>query len=327
METYSSDVKLANSKLKDVVGKKVSASLNAYGYVLYLEFGELVTTEEVFPNRKKYKSTKGEITVSFDGNWRFIKDSNLEINSIYHNRQEIDQFLPQLNGSIVKAIEVNKNNFVTTVQLDNQISLVIFPNLRHNDNGIWAITQRGSKDWFTFRIEDPDKYFDLVDSKDQITGVSTAKQCHSNADLIHRVCHFTLIDTQLEKVLITQRSSKVKYDSGLWCFMGEHVLAGFSYGDAVSDGLKDELGISETSWGEHANNVFKYENQSEFTRFFLVYYEGEKLKPNPAEIDEYRWISIQELKENKKDYSKATQYWIDAIDWKAVMKQYEWIKY
>lgn len=70
------------------------------------------------------------------------------------------------------------------------------------------------------------KYFDIVNEQDEVIGERTAVECHADPKLIHRVVHFTLVDKENKKILISQRSFEVKFDSGKWCFMGEHVLSG-----------------------------------------------------------------------------------------------------
>jgi len=102
------------------------------------------------------------------------------------------------------------------------------------------------------------KYFDIVSKKDEVVGKMTAKLCHADPSLIHRVVHFTLVDPKTKNVLITQRSFDVKFDSGKWCFMGEHVLSGDSYENALKRGVKDELGLEVKKYDELGSNIFSY---------------------------------------------------------------------
>lgn len=169
------------------------------------------------------------------------------------------------------------------------------------------------------------KYFDIVNENDEVIGKRTAKECHFDPNLIHRVVHFTLIDTKNRKVLITQRSPEVKFDSGMLCFMGEHVLSDEDYFYTLGKGLKDELGIQEHQAGEHAHHIFTYDQQTEFVRFFLVYWENQEIKINQSEIVDYKWLSLNELRTNKANYSKMTQHWIEAVDWEKVMNEYSYI--
>lgn len=159
------------------------------------------------------------------------------------------------------------------------------------------------------------KYFDIVDTHDNSIGVKTAQECHANPDLIHRVVHFTLFDPKTKLYLITQRSFAVKFDSGKWCFMGEHVLSGESYETAIKKGIADELGITGTvSFKELAHHIFTYDTQTEFIRFFLIDWNGEDIQINTSEIIDYKWVSLEELKENQNNYSEMTKYWIRTIN-------------
>ncbi len=161
------------------------------------------------------------------------------------------------------------------------------------------------------------KLFDIVNTNDQVIGIKTAAECHADPQLIHRVVHFTLFDPKTKKFLIAQRSFEVKFDSGIWCFMGEHVLSGESYESTLKKGIADELGItSDFSFVETAHNVFTYATQAEFVRFFVVNWNGEKIQINKTEIIDYKWISLKELLAEKNTYSKMTQYWIENTNWR-----------
>lgn len=162
------------------------------------------------------------------------------------------------------------------------------------------------------------KYFDIVTQTDQVFGKKTAAECHANPEYLHRVIHFTLQDPHTKKILIAQRSFSVAFDTGLWCFMGEHVLSGEFYDQAVVRSVRDELGISISKWVEHADTIFSYATQRELTRFFIVEWNGEKIQPNYREIEAVKWISVDELKQSRNTYSSMTQYWIDHVQWEQV---------
>lgn len=163
------------------------------------------------------------------------------------------------------------------------------------------------------------KYFDIVTEQDEVIGKRTAVECHANPDLVHRVVHFTLVDRQNKKILISQRSFEVKFDSGKWCFMGEHVLSGETYEDAVQKGVKDELGVNCRNFSEAAHKIFSYATQTEFVRFFLVDWNGETISPSSAEIVDIKWLSQDELLAGKDTYSEMTQHWVEVINWKTFL--------
>lgn len=161
------------------------------------------------------------------------------------------------------------------------------------------------------------KYFDIVTEQDEVIGRKTAQECHVDQSLIHRVVHFTLIDPKEKKILITQRSFEVAFDSGLWCFMGEHVLSGNSNDETVQKGVRNELGFSAQTFFEAGHHIFSYATQTEFVRFFVVVWNGEELKPDSSEIIDTEWVTTDELLKNKEGYSTMTQYWIDTVEWNA----------
>lgn len=164
------------------------------------------------------------------------------------------------------------------------------------------------------------KIFDIVNEQDQLVGSASALECHSNPNLIHRVVHFTLVDVQ-GKILLSKRSSQVKFDSGLWCFMGEHLISGDDYPTAVYRGIEDELGFHpDEGIGEKCKTIFHSKSQTEFARFFVGYYQSGKLKPNPAEIEALKWVTLEELVDNKDNYSLMTQYWVDNCNWKRIIE-------
>ena len=171
------------------------------------------------------------------------------------------------------------------------------------------------------------KYFDIVNEQDEVIGSAPAQECHSNPKFIHRVVHFTLVNELNGQILITQRPPDVKFDGGKWCFMGEHLLQGDDYPTAVFRGACDELGLCvnndiSLAAGEWCNTIFRSEKQTEFARFFFIYYESGKIIANPIEIVQTKWISRDELFENKQEYSHMTQYWIGHIDWERFARMY-----
>lgn len=101
------------------------------------------------------------------------------------------------------------------------------------------------------------KIFDVVNKDDNVIGQATREECHANLALIHHAVHLSLVDKKNKKVLLTQRSFKVKFDSGKICFPGEHVLSGKSYAEAVKRGVKEEFGVEPGFFVEGTQNFFQ----------------------------------------------------------------------
>lgn len=155
--------------------------------------------------------------------------------------------------------------------------------------------------------------FDVVDEKDEIIGKATRNDCHSNPALIHRAVHFSLINLQTNAILVTKRAQNLKYDGGKLCFLGEHIKSGESWDEALKRGVHEELGFEPQKWTEIAHHIFSYAQQTEFVRFFLVEWDGEKIQPEKEEIEDIHWISLHNLDTKQDLLSEMTKYWIKIL--------------
>lgn len=159
---------------------------------------------------------------------------------------------------------------------------------------------------------------DIVDENDNVIGQATREECHADPKLLHRTVHFTLIDRKNKKIFLTQRSWKKEHDAGKLCFLGEHLISGEKYENAVIRGVKEELGVDLSTTQELAQNIFAYQSQRELVRFFLVDWNGKDINFDPEEVEQIIWLEVDELIQRKNDYSEMTRYWIENVDWAKV---------
>lgn len=157
--------------------------------------------------------------------------------------------------------------------------------------------------------------FDLIDEADRVIGQATRDECHANPDFIHHVVHFTLVDRIHHLFLITQRSFAQKTDPGKWCFLGEHIIAGESYDQAVVRGATEELGFRPGKYSFEAQTIFRQPRQTEIAKFYFIDWHDEKIKFDTHEIIKIDWLTQEELIKNKNNYSQMAQYWVDHVDW------------
>lgn len=158
--------------------------------------------------------------------------------------------------------------------------------------------------------------FDVVNEADEVIGQATRDECHANPELIHRVVQFTLFDLQAQAILLTRRALTKSTDPWKWCFPGEHVLSGESYGQAVGRGFDEELGFKASDSSEMLWKVFRSTSQTELARFFVATWSGQELGYDEKEISELRWIRIAGVKKNVDlDFSDMAKYWIGAVSW------------
>jgi isopentenyldiphosphate isomerase len=156
---------------------------------------------------------------------------------------------------------------------------------------------------------------DIVDQNDRVIGTASREDCHNNPVLIHRTVHFTLFDRLKGNILLTQRSYKKQTDAGKYCFLGEHVLSGETYEKALLRGVKEELGLNLNEFVFLKHTFFKYDNQSEFCKFFIIYWHSEPIIYDKNELEQTIWISLEKMKEPVYDYSLLASFWINNIDW------------
>lgn len=160
-----------------------------------------------------------------------------------------------------------------------------------------------------------EEILDVVDENDNVIGTATREECHSDPSLIHRTSHFTLIDKGKKKVLLTQRSHKKKHDPGKYCFLGEHLVTGDSYKDAVIKGSQQELSYKVKNSTYMTKNFFRYDSQSEFVHFYIVDWDGSELSFDEDEIQQILWVDLESLQSSTYDLSAMTKLWVDRVDW------------
>ena len=166
--------------------------------------------------------------------------------------------------------------------------------------------------------------FDIVTQDDVIIGTASREECHSSPKLIHHTVQFTYVDQISGKILLTQRAFIKKHDGGKFCFLGEHILSGETYPQALVRGSQEEMQYTPKKWEEMSSHIFKYAEQTEFVRFFVVDWDGTELKFDANEIEQILWVSLEDLRSDRYDISEMTRHWIDNIDWtKALEGSYE----
>lgn len=165
---------------------------------------------------------------------------------------------------------------------------------------------------------DKTEILDIIDENDNVIGTATREQCHTDPKLLHHTVHFTFIDRKNNKILLTQRSFKKKHDTGKYCFLGEHIVSGESYIEALIRGCMEEANYNAKMFKELSHRIVSYQKESEFVKFFVIEFDGSNLEFGKDEVEQYLWIDIKELKDLKLDISEMTKYWIDNIDWNKI---------
>lgn len=153
----------------------------------------------------------------------------------------------------------------------------------------------------------------LVDDKDRVVGYKEKFETHKITVPLHRAISVVIFSKDGKKILL-QKRAKAKATWPLFWTNAccTHPLRGESYKAAAERRLKEEMGFStpikqvfkfiykakyDEVWGEH-----------ELDTVFIGNYEG-KIKPNPEEVANYKWVEISKLVSDvKKNPDKYTPW-------------------
>ena len=152
----------------------------------------------------------------------------------------------------------------------------------------------------------------LVDKKDRVVGTGEKLKVHELGKL-HRA--FSIFVFNRKGELLVQKRARGKYHSGgLWTnTCCSHPRAGEELGEAVHRRLKEEMGF-DCSLKEVFNFIYKvkFDNglyEHELDHVFIGRYDGKPL-PNPEEYEEWKWVSLKELKKDIQKNPGNYTYWL-----------------
>lgn len=138
----------------------------------------------------------------------------------------------------------------------------------------------------------------VVNKQNRIISFDSWRFCHSLQPKLHR--GFTaLIFNKKGELLIQQRSEQKPLWPGFWDGISSHPYKGLAFIWSAEKRLKEEMGFTckLKKIGQFTYKV-KYKNlgcEWEVCAILRGEYGG-KVKPNPDEVQDYKWFSIINLK-------------------------------
>jgi isopentenyl-diphosphate delta-isomerase len=157
----------------------------------------------------------------------------------------------------------------------------------------------------------------LVDDKDKVIGYKEKFEAHKHTVSLHRAISVVVFDKDRRKMLIHKRAKTKATWPLFWTnACCTHPLKGESYKAAAERRLKEEMGFStplkqvfkfiyeakfNETWGEH-----------ELDAVFVGNYSGE-IKPDPEEVDSYKWVKIEKLLNDVKKNPDRYTPWFKII--------------
>lgn len=155
----------------------------------------------------------------------------------------------------------------------------------------------------------------LVDENDNQIGVGEKIKIHKEGRL-HRAISVFVINSDGE--LLLQKRGKGKYHSGgLWTnTCCSHPKPEENVKDAASRRLKEEMGFACNLKEAFAFTYrVKFENglsEHEYDHVFIGRFDGLP-KPHPEEVEDWKWIGMEELKKDIEKTPDKYTYWLRVV--------------
>lgn len=155
----------------------------------------------------------------------------------------------------------------------------------------------------------------LITPYDQPIGLMEKQEAH-HAGLLHRAFSVFVFNSKNE-LLIHQRASSKYHSPELWTnTCCSHPRENESYEQAAHRRLKEEMGF-DCPLNEKFHFIYKAELEKdlfehELDRVFTGFYEG-KISLNKDEVMDYKWISLDMLKNDIKENPDNYTVWFKII--------------
>ena len=160
----------------------------------------------------------------------------------------------------------------------------------------------------------------LVDENDNEIGYGEKVSCHLNDGKLHRAFSIFVFNDN-NQILLQKRNKNKMLWGGFWTnTCCSHPRKGESLKEATHRRLKEEMGFDC-----ELQEIFKFLYQARFREVgserevdhvFVGRYNGD-VRPNPEEVMDWKWISIEDLKkdveENPENYTPWFKISLDRV--------------
>jgi len=153
----------------------------------------------------------------------------------------------------------------------------------------------------------------VVDENDNELGLKEKEECHKLNGILHRAITVFIFNNQ-GHLLITKRSKNKILWPEIWeTSCSTHVHENETYGQSAEERIKHELNVSSKL---KVHSKFKYSaifkeigSENEICALLTGHWNKE-IKPNQNEVSEYKWISLDDLKEEIKENPEQFAPWL-----------------
>lgn len=164
----------------------------------------------------------------------------------------------------------------------------------------------------------------LVDPQDHVLGYEEKMACHVGDGILHRAFSIFIFNSRRE-LLLQRRSEEKPLWPGFWSnSVCSHPRKGETVAEAADRRIVEEIGISAP-----LSYLFKFQYQARFrdlgseNELCSVFYgfSDDAVRVDPAEISEYRYVSIDDLNRDLEVNQGIYTPWFK-IEWQRIRDEF-----
>lgn len=149
----------------------------------------------------------------------------------------------------------------------------------------------------------PEEFLDIVSENNELTGESASRSRVHTEGLWHRTVQIFVYrrNNGTVEFLVHLRSPFKDNNPNMWdTRFGGHIKSGTTMEEAVRAELKEEIGLEADTFLDGEWRQADYFPNREFAKAYYFEYLGElsDLKFNDGEVQEVKWMSLDEIKKS-----------------------------
>lgn len=158
-------------------------------------------------------------------------------------------------------------------------------------------------------------FITLVDRNDEIVGFDEKHDVHRKG-LLHRAFSIFVVNSEGE-VVIHRRALDKYHSPGLWTnTCCSHLPKGMNMEQAVHQRLIEEMGFdTDLIFVTNFHYTIEFDNgliENEIDHIYVGLYNQNPI-PNPAEVADFAWVSLDDLRKNVLANPNEYTYWLKHI--------------
>lgn len=145
--------------------------------------------------------------------------------------------------------------------------------------------------------ENNEEILPLVNETGEIIGKAPRSLCHSSKEYLHPVVHLHVLNSKGE-IYLQKRPLNKLIQPGKWdTAVGGHIAYGEEIEIALEREAEEEIGLKDCEFELAAKYLWESEVEREYVFSYITHFDC-LLKFNADELDDGRFWSIDEIKEN-----------------------------